>query len=85
MLQQHNTRSLKLQEEYTLKHGKVGAVISKSKKQKALRYRLHKKAREGGVKVFPRKKQIVLEDKKINEAVSQLINEFGYIIQTSIK
>lgn len=81
------SRSEKLQEEYIEKHGKVGEVVSKSKNERKKRYKLHRKAKPGGM-VSARMKVIYLYENPSEEsmaAINELVEEFGYVIQSTIK
>lgn len=79
-------RSEELQKQYVEKHGEVGKIESKSKTQKKRRYKLHKIVK-AETKVFARRKEILFIEPKsleVKEAISELINEFGYFMQSSI-
>ncbi len=80
-------RSEELQKEYIEKHGNVGKVVSKSESQRKRRYKLHRKAKPGGM-VSARMKVIYLYEDPSEEsmtAINELVKEFGYVIQSTIK
>ena len=82
-----STRAEQLQEEYVEKHGKVGKVVSKHKSQRKRRYKLHRRAKPGGM-VNARMRLIYLDDNPPEDAmaaINMLVKEFGYSVQSVIK
>ena len=77
----------KLQREYIEKHGEVGKVIAKSKAECKNRYALHKKLTPYFNIYAMRKTLYKIKDypDKIQKSVDELINEYGYVIQSKIE
>ena len=80
-------RSDQLQKEYVEKHGEVGKVEPKSKVERDNRYALHRKLTPY-FNIFATKKTLYkINDypEKIQKSLDELVNEYGYVIQSTIK
>lgn len=76
-----------LQEEYVKQHGKVGKVVSKFKADKNIRYKLLKELTPY-FNIFTQRRELQkIKDypEKIQKSVEELINEYGYYIQSKIE
>ena len=82
-----NKRSKQLQEEYVKQHGMVGKVEAKSKKEADKRYKLHKKLTPYFDIYSRRRLMYKIKDypENVQEYVDQIINEYGYTLQSVIE
>jgi len=78
------SRSLKLQEAYIKKHGKVGQIVARSKKLRNRRYYLLRKAKPFSEIIASQKTIYLLEPGEVPPQIKKLQAEFGYTIQTKI-
>ena len=80
-------RAEQLQQDYIEKYGLVGKVEPKSKTERDNRYKLHKKITPY-FNIFSRRKllyKVAEYPENIQIAVDELVNDYGYVIQTTIK
>jgi len=76
-----------LQEEYVKKHGEVGKVVSKFKKDSKIRFAIFKELTPY-FDIFTQRRELCkIRDypENIQKSVDTLINEYGYFIQSKIE